>query len=344
MIKVSVIVPVYKVPLEYLRACLDSLTAQTMQECEFILVSDGAPEAECSVCEEFSAKDSRFKFFRREHSGVSATRNYGIEYAQGEFLTFVDSDDWIAKDSCDIAYNYAKCNNSDIVLWEAAQDLNGCQKYGFFSSTPINILSEKQIDSIISNIIYTTAKKYYSASLVCCKLFKKNLIIQNNIRYPESLIMSEDRIFNISAYKHSKKISYLNSIMYFYRIHNQSASHRYIPHAFEQYSAFIKLLDKDTRKKNINAINNEIVRSFFLSWQTYYLHNENKASFKSKVNEIKDVIKTYFFQQALKKKFHEFPQIIQIEIFCFKHNIFFPIYIHSLKALLKKHIIRDQST
>ena len=86
MIKVSVIVPVYKVPLKYLRACLDSLTAQTLQECEFIVVSDGAPEAECAICAEYAGKDSRLKFFRREHAGVSATRNYGIEKAQESSL------------------------------------------------------------------------------------------------------------------------------------------------------------------------------------------------------------------------------------------------------------------
>ena len=118
MIKVSVIVPVYKVPLEYLRACLDSLTAQTMQECEFIIVSDGAPEAECSICDEFATKDSRFKFFKQEHAGVSAARNFGIEQAQGEYIIFVDADDWIKSETCEITYTFAKDNNSDIVLFD----------------------------------------------------------------------------------------------------------------------------------------------------------------------------------------------------------------------------------
>ena len=94
-IKVSVVIPVYRTPLEYLRACLDSLVAQTMQECEFIVVSDGAPEAECSICEEYAARDCRIKFFRREHAGVSATRNYGMAQALGKYISFVDSDDWI---------------------------------------------------------------------------------------------------------------------------------------------------------------------------------------------------------------------------------------------------------
>ena len=114
-IKVSIIVPVYKVPLEYLRDCLDSLNAQTLQECEFIVVSDGAPEAECSICEEYAAKDSRFKFFKREHAGVSATRNFGIKQALGEYISFVDSDDWIERDYTSILASLK--NNPDVVFF-----------------------------------------------------------------------------------------------------------------------------------------------------------------------------------------------------------------------------------
>ena len=116
-IKVSVILPVYKVPLEYLRDCLDSLIAQTLRECEFIMVSDGAPEAECSVCEEYVARDSRFKFFKCEHAGVSVARNFGINQAQGEYTSFVDSDDLVSPEIFQKAYDFSKKENSDIVFW-----------------------------------------------------------------------------------------------------------------------------------------------------------------------------------------------------------------------------------
>ena len=109
--KVSVIIPIYKVFPDYLRSCLDSLVAQDMEECEFILVSDGAPEIENSICEEYASKDARFKFFKCEHAGVSATRNYGIEKAQGEYITFVDADDWIEPGTCDTTYSFAQKNN-----------------------------------------------------------------------------------------------------------------------------------------------------------------------------------------------------------------------------------------
>jgi glycosyltransferase involved in cell wall biosynthesis len=332
MIKVSVIVPVYKVPLEYLRACLDSLTAQTMQECEFIIVSDGAPEAECSICDEYTSKDARFKFFKQEHAGVSAARNFGIEQAQGEYITFVDADDWIEPNLCTSSYKYAKESESDIVLWEAAQNNNGIIKTSYFSNNRINKLSVEQIETIISNIIYTTSTRYNSASLVCCKLFKKELIILNNIRYPEELTLSEDRVFNILAYRKTKKISYLNSVMYFYRIHNQSTSHKYISDAFEKYCNFICFLDKKTIEKHTNAINNEIIRVYFLSWSSCYMHKDNSLSFKQRMNILENITKSPIMQKATSMcNLVCFSLIIRIELKCFKNHFFFPIYIHGLK-------------
>lgn len=335
MIKVSVIVPVYRVPLDYLRSCLDSLIVQTMQESEFIIISDGASETECAICEEFKVKDSRFKFFRREHAGVSATRNYGIEHAQGEYITFVDSDDWIDPDLCLNSYKYAKETESDIVLWEAAQNDNGTMKHAYFSNNPINKLSAEQVETIISNIIYTSSVQYNSASLVCCKLFKKKLIIQSNIRYPEELTLSEDRVFNILAYRNAKKISYLNSVMYFYRIHNQSTSHKYISDAFEEYCKFIHFLDKKTIDKHATAINNEIIRVYFFSWSSCYLHKDNPHPFCQRMLKLRQNAESNPFQKAISSNdYNTFSKLIRIEISCFKHRIYLPIYLHGLKAFI----------
>ena len=338
MVKVSVIVPVYRVPSEYLRACFDSLIAQTMQECEFIVVSDGATEKEHAICEEYRVKDFRFKFFKREHAGVSATRNYGIKQAQGEYITFVDSDDWINPDSCTKSYKYAKETESDIVLWEAAQNNKGAIKQAYFSNSPINKLSAEQVETIISNIIYTTSTQYNSASLVCCKLFKTNLIIQNNILYPEDLTLSEDRVFNILAYRNAKKISYLNSVMYFYRIHNQSTSHKYISNAFEKYCKFTQLLDKKTLEKHAKAINNEIIRVYFFSWSSCYLHKDNPYSFNQRMFQIRQNAESSLFQKAISSNdYNTFSKLIRLEILCIKHHIYIPIYMHGLKAFITNY-------
>lgn len=337
MIKVSVIVPVYKVPLEYLRACLDSLTAQTMQECEFVLVSDGAPAAECSVCEEFVAKDTRFKFFKQEHAGVSATRNFGIEQALGEYITFVDADDWIEKETCEKTYKYAKENNSDIVLWEAETTYNNRHEPLF--SQNINKIGSSEIQNICRNCIFTADSKYYSVSLVSSKLFLRSFIKENHIYYPKELQINEDRVFNINAYIKTNKISYLNKVLYYYRIHSESTSQQFIPNAFYKATAFLNILKKKTGLDFSREFFQEYVRSFFCSWKSCYMHPQNKESFATRTSQLSHIIKSDEFQKKLRNhSFKDFTFDVQMELFLFKHKITFPIYINAIKSLIFKKI------
>lgn len=339
MLKVSVIVPVYRVSQEYLRVCLDSLVAQTMKESEFILVSDGAPETECSICEEYAKKDSRFKFFKRDHAGVSATRNYGIDQARGEYITFVDCDDWIDSASCQVVYDFAKKNDSDIVLWEACLCINGVLTPFFFRNDSTRIISTEEKESLIKNIIHTTSTKYCSASMVACKLFNRNFIMQSKIYYPENLSISEDRVFNINAFLQTEKVSYLHEIFYYYRIHEKSASHRFIPDAFLKYTDFILLLDKKTHDRYLESVNNEIIRSFFLSWNAFYFHKECKLSILDAILEIKSIVKKDSFKKVIKESsVGSMPSVIRIELFFIVHDIYFLIYLHGMKAFFKKMI------
>ena len=224
MIKASVIVPVYKVPLEYLRACFDSLTAQTMQECEFIVVSDGSPEAECSVCEEYATKDSRFKFFKRKHAGVSAARNYGIDKAQGEYITFVDSDDWLESKAIKTMYSLMQRENTDIGLANAFKIWPNGKK--------VLLLSIKTGENTIklTNI---------PAFTIWCYIFKTSIIRKEHIYFNTELRYSEDRAFIYHYCCFCKNISITSDVIYFYRQHQLSVCHnnQSIDQVFQQFLA-----------------------------------------------------------------------------------------------------------
>lgn len=335
MIKVSVIVPVYKVPLDYLRECFDSLLAQTMQDCEFIIVSDGAPDAECSICEEYASKDSRFKFFRKEHAGVSSTRNFGIIQARGEYITFVDSDDWIDRNNLSEVYSFALQNKSDIVLWEAIQSRDNSERFEYYANFAINKMSVNQIHDICQNTIFTSSFKYNGFSLVCCKLFQKKLIQLNNLKYPIDLCFSEDRIFNFAAFKNAAIISYLNKGFYHYRIHAASASHKFTPYAFNEYVKFLQKFNSVDQESYKVAISNEYIRSFFLSWSSYYFHPLNKGDFYSSLKELKEIIKSDVFQEHLKFfSPRNFSILIKLESLFFRFKMSLPIYLHYIKAIL----------
>lgn len=333
--KVSVIVPVYKVPLEYLRNCLDSLMAQTMQECEFILVSDGAPEAECSICEEYSAKDFRFKFFKQEHSGVSATRNFGIEHAQGEYITFVDADDWIEKDACQTTFDFAKKNYADVVLWDAYLYHNEIKSLGNYAKKSIDYFSKEQIENLIQTAIFPANLEKSSVAFVSCKLIKADLLRNNHISFPPNLRCSEDRYFHIHCFSHCSKFSYLKKNLYYYRIHNASVSRKYTPHAYNDYTKFLSMLDQDIQSKYSKFIDLEYIHSFLLSWPTDYMNKENKVPFLKRMADLTNLIKSKNFSDILKRTdLSHFSFFVRIELLLFKKRITLPIYIHGLKALI----------
>lgn len=112
--KISIIVPVYKAE-PYLRKCIDSILNQTFKDFELILVDDGSPDRCGEICDEYALKDSRIKIIHKENSGRSSARNVGLDIAQGEYIGFVDSDDWIEPDMYEVLYSKAKIESADII-------------------------------------------------------------------------------------------------------------------------------------------------------------------------------------------------------------------------------------
>ena len=336
MIKVSVIVPVYKVPLEYLRACFDSLIAQTMQECEFILVSDGAPNAECSICKEFSAKDSRFKFFKLEHAGVSATRNFGIDQAHGEYITFVDADDWIEPETCKITYTFAKDNNSDIVLFDYTPIGNSPYKQSSYSDKSISEVPLNAIKDILKEAINLTNDKYVGAVSTMCKLVKRKLFFQKSIRFPKGVSIAEDRVVSYLLFKEASRVSYLNKSLYIYNINKTSTPNTFIPNFLPQtinYLYTIKKFDKD----HSQTIANTVLNLYFASWEKCYLNKDNPDSLLKRTANILSIAHSNDFQEIIQDaNINALPPIIKQEAWLLKHRIAFPFLFHAIKFSCKR--------
>ena len=220
MIKVSVIIPVYKVPLEYLRTCFDSLIVQTMQECEFIVVSDGAPKAECSVCKEFAAKDSRFKYFERMHAGVSATRNYGLNQAQGEYVSFVDSDDFVKPNYLSffseleifpdiIFFNLTLQFQDKIIPKSFVQTAFATDKIEI-QNCLLKLFNQNNCDNL---------------GFAVNKFFRKKIIDDNMIRFAENISFMEDHIFTLQFCQFISNIYIFNEELYHYKLSMGGLSH-----------------------------------------------------------------------------------------------------------------------
>lgn len=322
-VKVSIIVPVYKTPLEYLRACFNSFIAQTMRECEFIVVSDGAPEAECSVCEEYASKDKRFKFSKQEHAGVSATRNYGIEKAQGEYITFVDADDWIEPETCKITYFFAKQNNSDIVFWDLFLEKPGKERVSTeFCCQDIKKLSKKDISTFCDSIIHCPNRNLLVPPLTVCKLIKRNCIQSHNIKFDSRLSRGEDRVFNFQIMVHTDNVAYLKKTLYHYIIHASSTEQSFHKHDFSNLLKFIQQLDLLSEHKKRVSIANETIECFFRCIYKLYHSDLSKKQICSELFFLKNQIKTEPFHMFIQKAyFPKYSFFARLEINLMKKGI-----------------------
>lgn len=343
--KISIIVPVYKVPLEFLRECFDSLVAQTLQDCEIIVISDGAPDAECSVCEEYAVKDSRFKFFKRDHAGVSAARNFGIEQARGEYITFVDADDWIQPETCESTYTFAKQNNSDLVFCDLLffEGEISTQRTAF-SNQNLPLLTNSDIDIYKRSIIHVPSRHLLIPAITVCKLYRLQIIKAKGINYETELHYGEDRVFNYQFIQASKNISYYNQALYHYRIHNLSATKKfqkeYISNALK-YIAALEKVSKDTYKAELG---NEFFEAYTISWAQCYMHPQNTDSFTKRMQQITEGLSTDSSQKYLSYATYSRLSIVSIlELFCLKHDINAIIWIHGLLKYLSNKASPFQS-
>lgn len=266
MILLSFIIPVYRVPLKLLRVCLDSLVAQTLQECEFIVVSDGAPETECSICEEYAAKDSRFKFFKRNHAGVSATRNFGLKQACGEYIAFVDSDDRIDANMARECYFFAEKQKADVITMDF-----------FTTQKGVDVLQRQKPRSLIPQKILSQILNEDLFGGVWLRIIRKDFYDKHPTAFPEQVGYCEDVLFWANILQQQPKIDYLPKAFYHYvQDNNESITRNYTMEKYIERKKFICELKKilpSCFKNDINTaafnVKMEALRNGYLTYSDF---------------------------------------------------------------------------
>ena len=208
---VSVIVPIYNVE-NYVKKCLDSLAAQTLEDVEFILIDDGSTDSSGRIADQYSS-DSRFHVFHTENRGLSAARNYGIDQSHGEYIMFVDGDDWVDPDFCRIPYETAITNNADLVIFQSycVKDKKEKKKNRAIKKTPTGIVDN-----------YTAIQ--WGNNAAWNKLYKRDLFCDT--RYPEGRVYEE--IATTYKLVHiAKLIVMIHDCLYFYVIRKSSITNNH---------------------------------------------------------------------------------------------------------------------
>ncbi|MGE8593297.1 glycosyltransferase family 2 protein [Bifidobacterium hominis] len=228
--KVSIIVPVYNVE-RYLKRCIDSLIKQSYPNIEIILVDDGSTDNSFSFCKEYALKDSRIRVFHKENEGLGLTRNYGIERALGEYVTFVDSDDYLTLDAIESMLGKATATNADVVI-ATHYYKNEEQKV----AVPERLYSGSEIEeALMVHMMGNKGNQLDALSYTAWgKLYKKDLFIKNNLCFPsERKLIWEDLAFSIEAYPLCKKVYVSHKPVYYYCFNEGSLTHTYKPNKLD---------------------------------------------------------------------------------------------------------------
>ncbi len=205
--KVSVIIPVYNVE-KYLRQCLDSVVSQTMHDIEIICVNDGSTDSSGRILEEYSLKDNRIVVINQENAGQSTARNKGLKIAAGEYIAFLDSDDYMEPDLCELAYNKAKQTGADIAMY-------------FFDTFGEDYMNVSAIDNIPDDEIVIRDRKIDAVNdnnnVIWNMLYNRLFLEKHDILFLENVIF-EDVHFSIKCACLCNKISVLRKRLVHYRI------------------------------------------------------------------------------------------------------------------------------
>lgn len=205
MPKISVIIPVYNTE-KYLAKCLDSVINQTLEDIEIICINDGSTDNSDKILLEYANKDSRIKIIEQRNMKQGAARNRGFEIAQGEYIGYVDSDDWIDLDYYEKLYCAAVKSDSDIAL--ATNVRIGGKK----TKKRLNIKEEKRVTGLQDK--FDICKQFKDQCPVN-KIYRKDFLVKNNITWPEG-VYCEDKIYTLKAVYYANAVITVPGIYYYY--------------------------------------------------------------------------------------------------------------------------------
>lgn len=225
MPKVSVIVPVYNAE-KYLQECVDSILRQTLADIEVILVDDGSSDSSPVICDGYAERDKRVKAIHQRNSGAAAARNQGMNVAQGEYIAFVDSDDWIDADMYKRMVAVAEADDCDLVICDCLKE-SDCGSQLYTHDLPAGFYDRERMYSVyFSQLLMPDTMKYPVTISNWLLLIRRDVISANGITFPEGMRFSEDLLFGSEVGYFSQSMTYLKEYApYHYRQNPDSVTH-----------------------------------------------------------------------------------------------------------------------
>lgn len=344
---ISVIIPVYNVE-KYIHKCVDSVLNQTYRNLEIILVDDGSPDNCPQICDEYAQRDSRVMVVHKENEGVSIARNFAMSKMQGEYLMFVDSDDWIDLDTCEIAMKNILKNSCDVVMWSYVREFENKSLIKNIFDTDIYFDNNEACQKIyrrLFGLLGHELARPENADALCPiwgKFYKTEIIKKNNLQFFDirKIGTYEDGLFNIEYFSKVNKANYINKPLYHYRKDNiSSVTSLYKEKFFQQWMTLFEYMEKQIIDNNLDedfskALNNRICLSILGLGLNILSVKENVIW---KIKNIKEILKNERYRKAYKTlELKYFPIHWKLFYACAKYNFAAGVFI--FLVLIKKMI------
>ena len=245
--KISIIVPCYKAE-PYLERCIESIIGQTFEQWELILIDDGSPDKTGEICDAYCSRDKRIKVVHKENGGVSAARNDGIEIAEGEFICFIDPDDYIKSDFLQVLYDEKLKTDAGLIVTGFTE---------VSTSGEIKVIKPEDHYYLSTEFkhIFDDELKWRPMGLVWGKLFCKSIITVNNLRFDQGISYGEDRIFLLNYLMFIDDLTFVEYDGYMYSVHDGSLSNtiKSFEEAYSGLIGFREIAKKLSNKWNVNV-------------------------------------------------------------------------------------------
>ena len=335
---ISIIIPVYNAEL-YLKTCLESVVNQSYKNLEIICVDDGSNDSSLKILNEYAENDERFIILHKENEGVSLARNLALEKVSGDYIMFVDCDDWIDADTLETAVVTIKKNEADIVMWSYVRELGdeSAAKVIFDSDVYFNSedVKEKLHRRMVGPYGEETSKPENADALctVWGKLYKSSLIIENDVKFYDirEIGTYEDGIFNLSVFSKVNSAVFINRCMNHYRRNNDSSlTTFYNPKLTKQWDKLFDIIERyiDENEEDETfktALSNRIVFSLIALGIN---ETEKHDSFFNTLKSIGNLTNDLRYRENIKKlDLHYLPIHWKLFFIFAKYRLNFGVYL-----------------
>lgn len=305
--KVSIIIPVYKVE-KYLPECLNSVIGQTYSDLQIILIDDGSPDNCGAICDDYAAKDDRITVIHSENGGLSAARNRGLALCEGEYVFFVDSDDYLEPNAIEVLYQTTKADNLDILLYDAISfdetstevPESEINKYIRKNDYSVVRTGAQMFLDMLDNDEYRSPVQYY--------FYNREFLTNHQLTFHEG-ILHEDEEFNFFALLYAKRVKHVPDVLYHHRFRADSimgakSTQRNIDSCFEIIRQFMAHSDEFLSDiQTAKAYKNGLARMIRVFYYRVSITTDDQEDAARSVKELREVLKrvNYYHDNEIKR-------------------------------------------